>query len=118
MFRITGRTHEDGNHTERKPIPVLVQHGWSMDALVWADWNKDTGETVWPLKLVDRGYDVWMTNQRATQYSNVNRKDGDWPDEARYDYSQAEMGIYDQPAFIEKILEVTGKPKLTYVGYS
>ena len=28
------------------------------------------------------------------------------------------MGIYDQPANIEKILEVTGKPKLTYIGYS
>ena len=38
-----------------------------MDAKVWADWNSEEGdETVWPLLLVDRGYDVWMTNQRAT----------------------------------------------------
>ena len=83
MFRITGRTHEDGSHTERHSTPVLVQHGWSMDALVWAEWNDEGGEgeggaTVWPLKLVDRGYDVWMTNQRATRYSNVNRRDGSW----------------------------------------
>ena len=28
------------------------------------------------------------------------------------------MGIYDQPAFIDKILEVTGKDKVTYVGFS
>ena len=41
-----------------------------------------------------------------------------WSDEERYGFSPAEMGRYDQPAFIEKILEVTGQPKLTYVGYS
>ena len=87
MFRITGRTHEESHQTERHPIPVLMQHGWSMDAKVWADWNGEGGETVWPLLLVDRGYDVWMTNQRATQYSNVNRRDGTWSDEERYDYS-------------------------------
>jgi len=28
------------------------------------------------------------------------------------------MGTYDQPANIKKILEVTGKEDLTYIGYS
>ena len=28
------------------------------------------------------------------------------------------MGKYDQPANISKILEVTGKMDLTYIGYS
>jgi len=28
------------------------------------------------------------------------------------------MGRYDQPANIKKILEVTGKDELTYIGYS
>ena len=28
------------------------------------------------------------------------------------------MGKYDIPAFIDKIIEVTGAPKVTYIGYS
>ena len=59
-----------------------------------------------------------MTNQRGTTYSNVNRRDGSWSEADRWDFSWAEMGKYDQPAFIEKILEVTGQPDLTYIGYS
>ena len=29
-----------------------------------------------------------------------------------------EMADYDLPAFVDKILETTGKPKLTLLGYS
>ena len=36
----------------------------------------------------------------------------------RWNWSWAEMGVYDLPAFIDKIIEVTGKPKVTLVGYS
>ena len=28
------------------------------------------------------------------------------------------MGLYDIPAFVEKILEVTGQPNVTLIGYS
>ena len=40
------------------------------------------------------------------------------PEGVKWDFSFAEMGMYDQPAFFEKVLEVTGEPKLTYMGYS
>jgi pimeloyl-ACP methyl ester carboxylesterase len=87
-----------------------------MSATSWVeDWYD---ETPWFLKLVDRGYDVWMASNRGTTYSNVNDKDGQWSDEERWDFSWAEMGKYDQPANIKKILEVTGKQKLTYIGFS
>ena len=35
-----------------------------------------------------------------------------------WDFSFAEMGALDQPAFFDKVLEVTGHKKLTYMGYS
>ena len=39
-------------------------------------------------------------------------------EEEKWDFSFAEMGMYDQPAFFDKVPEVTGEPKLTYMGYS
>ena len=59
-----------------------------------------------------------MGNNRGTDQSNVNKRDGSWSERDRWDFSWAEFGQYDQPAFIDKILSVTGKPKLTYIGFS
>ena len=57
------------------------------------------------LQLVDRGYDVWMSNARGTKYSNVHAKypDADNMDspnylaqnKAKYAYTYVEMGVYD-----------------------
>merc|ERR1712060_566100 len=41
-----------------------------------------------------------------------------WQYRQKYNFSQEEMGKYDVPAFIDKILDVTGKEKVTYTGYS
>ena len=70
------------------------------------------------MKLVDEGFDVWMGNNRGTPNSNVNDRDGTWSECERWDFSYAEMGKFDQPAFIDKILSETGKPKVTYIGHS
>ena len=59
-----------------------------------------------------------MPNNRGTRYSNTNDRDGEWSEQERWDFSFAEMGLYDQPAFIEKILAETGQDKLTYIGHS
>ena len=88
-----------------------------MDAVNWAESN-GLG-TIWPLQLVDRGYDVWMASNRGTSpYSDKNKYDDQWTEEQRWNFSFAEMGKFDQPAFIDKILEVTEEKKLTYIGYS
>ena len=65
-----------------------------------------------------KGYDVWFGNNRGVPYSDKHRRDGEWSLKERWNFSWAEMGIYDLPAEIDKILEVTGKPKLTLIGYS
>ena len=35
-----------------------------------------------------------------------------------WDFSWSDMGKYDLPACIERIIEETGKPKVTMMGYS
>ena len=71
-----------------------------------------------PLRLVDEGYDVWFGNNRGCLYSNTNDRDGEWSLAERWNFSWAHMGVYDQPVQISKVLEVTGKPKVTIIGYS
>lgn len=125
LFNITGRVGRD-KLPSKKP-PLLIQHGVGQDAAYWLSTQDPTNDP-FVLKLLDRGYDIWMGNNRGTRYSNVNPRfpDADNPDSLhykrhnfeKYDYSWQEMGLYDQPANIEKIIEVTKAPKVTYVGYS
>ena len=61
---------------------------------MWANW-KLGDDPVWPLQLVDRGYDVWMGSNRGTTYCNVNDKDGQWTEQERWDFSWADFGKYD-----------------------
>ena len=121
LFRVTGKIVDgEVKNLVTHDVPVLLQHGMGMDARTWAEWGwqDDPTTAAWPLQLVDRGYDVWMGSNRGTPYSNVNDRDGAWTERERWDFSWAEMGTRDQPANVSKILAVTGKPKLTYVGYS
>ena len=119
LFRITGR--RDGNvmHSDEHHAPVLITHGLTMDAVSWAEVAGPNGEASWPLQLVDRGYDVWMASNRGTEpYSGHHRDEDRMTKEEKWDFSFAEMGKYDQPAFFDKVLEVTGEKRLTYMGYS
>ena len=61
-----------------------------------------------------------MGNNRGTKYSNYNPKFPDDKEEGfeRWDFSWGELGLYDVPAFIDKVIEVSGKPKVNYIGYS
>ena len=70
------------------------------------------------LQLYDNGYDIWMGNNRGTKYSNesdtypVNDDSFD-----RWNFSWAELGRFDGPAFMDLILEKTAAAKVNYIGY-
>jgi pimeloyl-ACP methyl ester carboxylesterase len=99
-----------------------------MDATFWVDAQVFGGGEPMMLQLVNAGYDVWMGNNRATRYSNDNTlyPNADNPSHPsysqenalKYDFSWFEMGVSDLPAMIDKVLEITKQPKLTYIGYS
>lgn len=69
--------------------------------------------------MADAGYDVWLANSRGNYYSrhhvskNPNSLSGDF-----WNFSWYEMGIYDQPAIIDYVINETNSEKTYYIGYS
>ena len=90
-----------------------------MDAAFWIEAYAVAGVgKPMPLILADKGYDVWMGNNRGTEYSRGNNLSLTTKDEKYWAFTYEEMGKYDDPANIKKIKEVTGKDKIFYMGYS
>ena len=86
-----------------------------MDA---ASWISAYTEKPMPLILADMGYDVWMGNNRGTEYSRGNTKGLTLDMKEFWAWSYAEMGLYDDTANIEFIKMRTGEDKIFYIGYS
>lgn len=111
-----------------------------MDACTWLEGQMGIGEKFHDcyvhegpcnhpvfMQLVDMGYDVWIGNPRGTKFSNVNPKfenadDPSHPDFAslnaqKYDYTWKDQGVSDLPAFMDKMIEQSGRDKVTVVGF-
>ena len=112
MFRLGLRDpHNDHGVWDKKEHrpSVLWMHRLGTDAVTtMAQFRQEfSDETPMPLKLVDDGYDVWMGNFRGTQYSSLHTSsDSNYNQSCAYwDWSFAELGIYDMKAFVDKIYE-------------
>ena len=85
------------------------------DAATWL-WSYTHGVPL-PLQLYDEGFDVWLGNNRGTEYSQQHdvytTKDMEF-----WLYDWAEMGTYDGVANVSKVKELTGHDKILYLGYS
>ena len=76
-----------------------------MDAASWLGFYETKPM---PLLLADEGYDVWMGNNRGTEFSRGNINGLTMDDKEFWAWSWAEMGIYDDTANIELIKHKTG----------
>ena len=110
MFRINHHVYDDyyywDDYWYQEDI-VVVQHGLYSDAQNMLESATATDSLHWVLELVDNGYDVWLPNNRGTRYSSINDNDSNLEEQDRWNFSWAEMGLYDQPAFMNKILAET-----------
>ena len=99
-FRVTGTT-DTGAFTPTRP-PVLVMHGDTSDAASWLSYYYTDKPMM--LQLADAGYDVWIGNNRGTEYS---RKHTEYSDDSEefWQFSWAEMGRYDDVANVKMIKE-------------
>ncbi|CEP18704.1 hypothetical protein [Parasitella parasitica] len=99
---------------QRKPV-VLLYHGLTLTSEVWISNIEEKRNLA--LYLTDQGYDVWMGNARGNKYSQShltkNPKNDDF-----WEFSINEFAMFDMPDTIDYILQKTGAPDLTYIGFS
>ena len=70
------------------------------------------------LLLADAGYDVWIGNNRGTEYSWDHETLSSEHDDEYWMYTWADMGLYDDVANIQMIKDQTGQEKVFYIGWS
>ena len=114
-FRITGKKGEKIEPDESLN-PVMLMHGLGCDATSWVDPSWEPFNLPLPLRLFDRGFDVYMASNRGTKYCQQHTSLA-LDDPKFWDFSWAEMGLYDDVSNIKFIKERTGK-KVSYVGVS
>lgn len=117
MFRVRLSESEKAKlqQTEKNTdVPVLLVHGMcdSSDGWFLARENNSIG-----FYFVNKGYDVWFGNNRGNKYSQRSTNHYMFQKNF-YAYSYDEMGLYDTPAFYEKVITETKKDKLLYMGHS
>lgn len=94
---------------------VYLHHGLLMSSEVWVALTDE--QRCLPFQLVERGYDVWLGNNRGNKYAKKSVRFSPGSNEF-WDFSIDQFAFHDIPNSIEYILEVTGQPSLSYVGFS
>ena len=115
-------TTEDGYILTLHRIPgkkgapaVILQHGIEDCSIQWVI---NSPELAPAFTLSKAGFDVWMGNNRGTMYSDKHVK-YTTKDKEYWDFDFEEMGLYDQPAYMDYILNNTGLEKISaYIGHS
>lgn len=117
MFRVnlseSGRKNLKEGDQKNTGVPVLIVHGLSDSSDSWFfDEDNSIG-----FYLANKGYDVWLGNNRGNKYSHEHTNANISPSEF-FDFSSDELGLYDVPAFYKKVLGETNQDQLIYIGHS
>jgi lysosomal acid lipase/cholesteryl ester hydrolase len=103
--------------TKQKNV-VILQHGVLDDSWTWFTLQP---QNCLPILLASEGYDVWLTNSRGNMFSfeHLNPK-YDWSDYSSlyWNFTFHEMAVYDLPANVEYIKNITRTTNLSYIGHS
>ncbi|KAA8567791.1 hypothetical protein EYC84_008252 [Monilinia fructicola] len=103
-----------GPDSTKKPV-VYLHHGLLMNSEVWVCLTDK--ERCLAFTLVERGYDVWLGNNRGNKYSKKSIHHS--PSEiAFWNFSIDEFAFHDIPDTIQYILDTTSAPSLSYIGFS
>lgn len=94
--------------------PVLLMHGLLVASDSWLLRGRDNDLA---FIMSDLGYDVWLSDLRGNIYSRQHKFLSPTSHEF-WDFSVHEMGSYDLPAVIDRILQITGYDNVLYVGHS
>ncbi|KAJ2897548.1 hypothetical protein MKZ38_004620 [Zalerion maritima] len=122
LHRLAWRNNEDpartkvnqGPHSKRKRV-VYLHHGLLMNSEVWVCLT-DAQRNL-PFTLVERGFDVWLGNNRGNKYSKKSVSKP--PTSADFwNFSMDEFAFYDIPDTISYILDTTSQQSLSYIGFS
>lgn len=109
MHRITAKNQDFSK------LPVLIFPGLfcsSADFII-------LGNVSLGLSLSDRGFDVWLGNQRGSTYGRKHRRlDPDGNPAEFFDFSFHEIGLFDISASIDYVREYTKQGKIFFIGYS
>ncbi|KAL8922253.1 MAG: hypothetical protein Q9172_003644 [Xanthocarpia lactea] len=103
-----------GQGSIRKPV-VYMHHGLLMNSEVWVCLTEK--ERCLPFMLVEKGYDVWLGNNRGNKYSKKSIRSSPTSN-AFWDFSMDQFAFHDIPDSIGYILATTSQPSLSYIGFS
>ena len=96
--------------------PVFMMHGMGGDP---NDWINNDAKSSMGYYMAEQGFDVWLGTSRgyewARGHTNPKMSRGDY-----FNYSWAECGLFDIPAFYQKIQDDYGNPeqKIIYMAHS
>ncbi|KAJ4299799.1 cholesterol esterase [Kalmusia sp. IMI 367209] len=109
--RVNAGPHKGG----AKKKVVYLHHGLLMNSEVWVCLTER--ERCLPFELVERGYDVWLGNNRGNKYSKKSVRCAP-TDQKFWNFSMDQFAFHDIPDSIEYILKTTHQPSLSYIGFS
>ncbi|KAL2849215.1 Alpha/Beta hydrolase protein [Aspergillus pseudoustus] len=109
-----GKPVNQGEGSVKKKV-VYLHHGLMMCSEVWICLTEE--ERCLPFQLVERGYDVWLGNNRGNKYSKKSTRCSPLSNEF-WDFSIDQFAFHDIPDSINYILELTCQPSLSYIGFS